>query len=194
LTGHELFLPVALGIGLAAATGFRVFLPLLVMGIGAREGLLPISSGFDWVMTWPALVMLGVASVVEIAAYYIPGLDNLLDTLAAPTAVGAGILASAAVLGPGFDASPMLKWSLAIIAGGGAAAVTQSATTLLRAKSTVFTAGTGNHVIATSEIVGALGLSLLAVILPYVAAAIVCIAGLLVFRAWWKRRMLKSLR
>jgi hypothetical protein len=194
LTGHELFLPVALGIGLAAATGFRVFLPLLVMGIGAREGLLPISSGFDWVMTWPALVMLGVASVVEIAAYYIPGLDNLLDTLAAPTAVGAGILASAAVLGPGFDASPMLKWSLAIIAGGGAAAVTQSATTLLRAKSTVFTAGTGNHVIATSEIVGALGLSLLAVILPYVAAAIVCIAGFLVFRAWWKRRMLKSLR
>jgi Domain of unknown function (DUF4126) len=194
MTGNELFLPVALGISLAAATGFRVFLPLLVMGVGAREGLLPVSSGFDWVTTWPALMMLGVASIVEIAAYYIPGLDNLLDTLAAPTAIGAGILASAAVLGPGFDASPMLKWTLAIIAGGGAAAVTQSATTLLRGKSTVFTAGAGNHMIATGEIVGALGLSVLAVILPYVAAGIVCIVGLLAFRMWWKRRMLKSLR
>ena len=194
MTGHELFLPVALGISLAAATGFRVFLPLLVMGIGAREGLLPMSQGFDWVTTWPALMMLGVASVTEIAAYYVPGLDNLLDSLAAPAAVGAGILASAAALGPGFDASPMLKWALAIVAGGGAAAVTQSATTLLRGKSTVFTGGAGNHVIATGEIVGALGLSLLAVILPYVAAGIVCVTGLLVFRMWWKRKMTKALR
>lgn len=194
MTGHELFLPVALGISLAAATGFRVFLPLLVMGIGVREGLLPVSSGFDWVATWPALVMLAVASVVEIAAYYVPGLDNLLDTLAAPTAVGAGILASAAVLGPGFDASPMLKWTLAIIAGGGAAAVTQSATTLLRGKSTVLTAGTGNHAIATGEIVAALGLSILAVVLPYLAVGVVCVAGLLVFRMWWQRRMTKVLK
>ena len=193
MTGQELFLPVALGMSLAAATGFRVFLPLLVMGIGAREGLLPVSSGFEWVTTWPALLMLVVASVTEIAAYYVPGLDNLLDMIAAPTAVGAGILASAAVLGPGFDTSPMLKWTLAIVAGGGAAAVTQSATTLLRGKSTVFTGGVGNHVVATGEIVGALGLSLLAVILPYVAAGIVCIVGLLAFRVWWKRRMTKSL-
>jgi hypothetical protein len=193
MTGQELFLPVALGISLSAATGFRVFLPLLVMGLGAREGLLPVSSGFEWVASWPALVMLAVASIVEIAAYYIPGLDNLLDGLAAPTAVGAGILASAAVLGPGFDASPMLKWTLAIIAGGGAAAVTQSATTLLRGKSTVFTGGTGNHVIATGEIVSALVLSVLAVVLPYVAAGIVCVIGLLAFRVWWKHRMNKVL-
>jgi hypothetical protein len=193
MTGQELFLPVALGISLAAATGFRVFLPLLVMGLGAREGLLPVSSGFEWVASWPALVMLAVASIVEIAAYYIPGLDNLLDGLAAPTAVGAGILASAAVLGPGFDASPMLKWTLAIIAGGGAAAVTQSATTLLRGKSTVFTGGTGNHVIATGEIVSALVFSVLAVVLPYVAAGIVCVIGLLAFRVWWKHRMNKVL-
>jgi Domain of unknown function (DUF4126) len=193
MTGQEFFLPVALGISLAAATGFRVFLPLLVMGIGAREGLLPVSAGFDWVTTWPALAMLAVASVVEIAAYYIPGLDNLLDALAAPTAVGAGILASAAVLGPGFDASPMLKWTLTIIAGGAAAAVTQSATTLLRGKSTVFTGGAGNHVIATGEIVSALVLSVLAVVLPYVAAGIVCVVGLLAFRMWWKRRINKVL-
>jgi hypothetical protein len=194
MTGHELFLPIALGISLAAAAGFRVFLPLLVMGIGAREGLLPVSSGFDWVTTWPALLMLAVASITEIAAYYVPGFDNLLDLIAAPTAIGAGILASAAVLGPSFDASPMLKWTLAIIAGGGAAAVTQSATTLLRGKSTILTAGIGNHVIATGEIAGALGLSLLAVVLPYLAAGLVCIVGLFSLRVWWKSRMTKSLR
>lgn len=194
MISQELLVPMALGISLAAATGFRVFLPLVVMGLGAREGLLPISSGFDWVTTWPALVMLTVASVVEIAAYYVPVLDNLLDSLAAPTAVGAGIVATAAVLGPGFDASPMLKWALAIIGGGGAAAVTQSATTVLRGKSTLVTAGAGNHIVATGEIVGALGLSLLAVVFPYVAVAIVCFVGLFAFRVWWKRRSHKVLR
>lgn len=194
MISQELLVPMALGISLAAATGFRVFLPLVVMGLGAREGLLPISSGFDWVTTWPALVMLTVASVVEIAAYYVPVLDNLLDSLAAPTAVGAGIVATAAVLGPGFDASPMLKWTLAIIGGGGAAAVTQSATTVLRGKSTLVTAGAGNHIVATGEIVGALGLSLLAVVFPYVAVAIVCFVGLFAFRVWWKRRSHKVLR
>lgn len=189
MTGQDYFVPVALGISLAAATGFRVFLPLLVMGLGAREGLLPISSGFDWVASGPALLMLAVAATAEIAAYYVPVVDNALDSLAAPAAVGAGILATAAVLGPGFDANPMLKWSLAIIAGGGAAAVTQSATTLLRGKSTVLTAGVGNHAIATGELTGALLLSVLAVVLPYVAAGLVCVIGLLAFRVWWKRRM-----
>lgn len=189
MTGQDYFLPIALGISLAAATGFRVFLPLLVMGIGAREGLLPVSSGFDWVSSGPALLMLAVAAIVEIAAYYVPVVDNLLDSLAAPAAVGAGILATAAVLGPGFDANPMLKWSLAIVAGGGAAAVTQSATTLLRGKSTVFTGGVGNHVIATGELGSALVLSVIAVVLPYVAVGLVCIVALLAFRMWWKRRM-----
>jgi hypothetical protein len=165
---------IALGLALAAATGFRVFIPMLVAGLAARGGYLPLADGLDWIATTPALIMLAVAAVTEVAAYYIPVLDNLLDGIAGPVAVGAGIAVSYAVMG---DLPPMLKWSLAIIAGGGAAASAQGATTLLRGASTAATAGLGNSVLATGEFIGAILLSVLAIVLPYLAllAAIVFI-------------------
>jgi hypothetical protein len=184
----DLLLSLALGVGLAAATGFRVFLPLLIMGLAVKMGYMPVSEGFDWVATTPALVMLAVAAVVEVIAYYVPVLDNLLDGIAGPTAVGAGIAVTASVLG---DMPPMWKWTLAIIAGGGAAAATQSATTLLRGTSTVLTAGLGNHALATTEIIAAILLSLLAIVLPYLAALaaliFIIIAWRMVMRARRKR-------
>jgi Domain of unknown function (DUF4126) len=160
---NDLLLSLALGLGLAAAVGFRVFLPLLILGVVARAGVMPISVGFDWVATTPALLMFGVAAFVEIIAYYVPLLDNALDGIAGPLAIAAGIGVTALALG---DAPPMLKWTLAIIAGGGAAAATQGATTVLRGTSTALTAGLGNHALATGEILGAIGLSLLAILLP----------------------------
>jgi hypothetical protein len=114
--------------------------------------------------------MLGVAATVEVLAYYVPGVDNLLDTLATPAAFVAGTILSAAVM---TDVSPMLKWTTAIIAGGGVAGVTQGVTTLLRAKSTAFTAGTGNPVIATAELGGSLLVSLLALAAPIIAVVVV---------------------
>jgi hypothetical protein len=137
----DLALSIALGVGLAAATGFHVFLPMLVVSAAAYTGYLPVGENFAWLGTPSAMMMLGVAAVVEILAYYIPGVDNLLDTLATPAAVVAGTLVSAAVI---TDLPPMLKWTTAIIAGGGVAGLTQGVTALLRAKSTVLTAGVGN--------------------------------------------------
>jgi Domain of unknown function (DUF4126) len=163
-------LPIVLGISLAAATGFRVFLPLMISGIAMRTGYLPQGETLAWIATTPALLMLAVAATAEIAAYYLPGIDNALDAIATPTAAIAGIAVSATIMA---DLPPMLKWTLAIIAGGGAATVTQSATTLARAKSTLFTGGLGNHVIATTEIIAAVILPLIAIIFPYVALAFV---------------------
>ncbi len=174
----ELFLPVSLGVGLAAAAGFRVFLPLLAMGLAVKVGYLPVTDGFNWIATTPALLMLAVAAVVEVIAYYIPVFDNLLDGLATPTAIGAGVAMTYAVMG---DVDPMLKWTLAIIAGGGAAAATQGATTLLRGASTATTAGLGNHAVATGEIFGAVVMSLLAIVFPYVALVV---ALLFIYIAW----------
>lgn len=189
IPGIEFLIPVALGVGLAAATGFRVFAPLLVLGLAARAGYVPVGDGFAWVATTPALVMLAIAALLEVAAYYVPGLDNLLDSIATPAAVIAGISVAAAVM---VDLPPMLKWVLAIIAGGGAAAATQGATTLLRGGSTAMTVGLGNPVIATGEILGAVGLSLLAIAAPLLALAV---AILLCLGAWRLARwLLKSSR
>ena len=170
MSEFELPLSVVLGIGLAAATGFRVFLPMLVVSAAAYFGHLPLSGSFAWLGTGPALTMLSVAALVEILTYYIPGVDNLLDTLATPAALIAGTIVSAAVM---TDVPPMVKWTAAIIAGGGVAGLTQGATAIVRANSTVFTGGIGNFVISTAELVGALLVSLLALAAPLAALAVV---------------------
>ena len=182
-------LSIALGIGLAAAVGFRVFLPMLVMSVAAYSGHLTLSSGFAWLATPPALVMLSVAALLEILAYYIPGVDNLLDTIATPAALIAGTVVSAAVM---TDLPPIVKWTTALIAGGGAAGLTQGLTSLLRAKSTLTTAGLGNHLVATGEIGAALALSLLSLAAPLLAVVLVALLCWLAVRAL--RRLRRSKR
>jgi hypothetical protein len=182
----DLVLSVALGIGLAAAAGFRVFVPLLIVGAIARAGDLPLGESFAWLATDPALLMLAVAALVEVIAYYIPGLDNLLDAIATPGAILAGVIVSAAVM---VDLPPMLKWTLAIIAGGGAAAMTQGTTAALRAHSTMLSAGLGNALLATAELLGAALVSLLAIAAPLAALLVVVIFAALAFRLWRKFRL-----
>ena len=162
-------LPVVLGIALAAATGFRVFLPMLIVSAAAYTGHLSLDNSFAWLGTAPALIMLSVAAVAEILAYYIPVVDNLLDSLATPAAFIAGTVVSAAVM---TDVPPMMKWTAAVIAGGGIAGLTQGVTAILRAHSTAWTGGLGNSAIATAELGGALLISFLALALPAAAIAL----------------------
>jgi len=179
MSNFDLALSVALGIGLAAATGFRLFLPLLVLSGAAYTGHVSLDNSFAWLATPAALIMLGTAAAVEITAFYIPGVDNLLDTLATPGAVAAGTIASAAAMS---DLPPMVKWTTAVIAGGGVAGITQGLTAMLRAKSTVFTGGLGNSAVATAELGGASLISLLALAAPLAALALVVLFLWLAFR------------
>src|SRR5215470_8567091 len=146
MTGPDLVLSIALGVVLAAATGFRVFLPMLIMSGAAYTGHLSLDNSFAWLATPFALTMLGVAALVEVLAYYVPGVDILLDAVATPAAFVAGTIVSAAVM---TDLPPMAKWIAAVIAGGGIAGLTQGVTAMFRAKSTVLTGGIGNVVLAS---------------------------------------------
>lgn len=177
----ETLTAIALGIGLSAAVGFRIFVPFTVMSVAALTGHLNLTSGFEWIGTWPALVLFATATVLEIGAYYIPWLDNALDTIATPAAVIAGAVATASVVG---DISPMLRWVLAIIAGGGVAGVVQTTTSFLRMGSSVTTGGVGNPVINTAEVAGSASLSVLTVVLPLLAMATV-----IAFFVWMWRRL-----
>ena len=185
MSSFDLALSVVLGVVLAAATGFRVFLPMLVASAAAYTGHLPLDENFAWLGTPLALTMLGVAALVEIVAYYVPGIDNLLDALAAPAALVAGTVVSAAVI---TDVPPMGKWTAAIVAGGGAAGLTHGLTAMLRAKSTAFTGGIGNPVVASTEFVGALLVPLLALVAPLVALV------LMILLLWVTIRLLRRLR
>jgi hypothetical protein len=168
----ETALSILVGVGLSAACGFRVFVPLLVVNLAARAGHLRLALGFDWMSSDAALIAFSVATVLEIAGYYIPWMDHLLDTLATPAAVVAGTIVTASLV---TDVSPFLRWTLAAIAGGGAAGAVQVSTVVTRAASTATTGGLANPLVATVELGGSVITSLLAVMVP--VAAVLLVAG-----------------
>jgi hypothetical protein len=173
----DTLLSLGVGLGLSAACGFRVFVPLLAASVAAQAGYLTPAPGFEWIGTSQALYAFATATLVEVLAYSIPLLDNLLDAIATPAAVIAGMLASAAVFA---DLPPFLKWSLAIIAGGAAAGMVQGATSLLRLKSTALSGGLANPVVSTLEFVGSLVMAVVALTVPVVAlllAVAVCVGA-----------------
>lgn len=183
----DLALSICLGIGLAAACGFRVFVPLLGMSAAALAGQLELADGFAWAGTWPALACFATATVLEIGAYYIPWLDNLLDSMATPAAVVAGTIVTASVV---TDMSPLMKWSLALIAGGGTAGLIQSATVALRGTSSLATVGAGNWVVATGELIASVATTILSILLPVLGLVLVVLLAIILFTVWQRRRPL----
>lgn len=181
----EILLGICVGIGLSAACGFRIFVPLLVVSIASRVEYFKPSDGFAWLGSDTALITFAVATVLEVLAYYMPWLDNLLDAMATPVAVIAGIIVMASSLG---NLSPYLKWTLSIIAGGGAAGSIQFFTTSARALSTSLTAGIANPVLSTVESLTSLILSILTIILPLVAIFLVGMIFLIVISILKRKR------
>ena len=171
----ETLLGIAVGIGLSAACGFRVFVPLLIMNLATLTGHLHLAPGFEWIGSYYATIAFGTATIVEVLAYTIPWLDHILDLISSPAAIIAGMVVTASVV---MDVSPFLKWTLAIIAGGSAAAIVQGVTVTLRTKSSALTAGAGNILVSSAELAGSMITALLAIIAPIlclILIALICI-------------------
>ena len=166
----EIILSLSLGLGLAAACGFRVFIPPLMMGVASRVDLYELEGSFIWVGEDWAIAVFAVATLLEIGGYYIPWIDNLLDTIATPAAVIGGIFVTSASLEG--DVDPSIQWILAAVAGGSTAGVIQLGTVATRAVSTGTTGGLANPIISTLEAVASLICILLsfflAIIIPFV--------------------------
>ncbi len=172
------FLSGFIGIGLAAATGFRVFLPVFAVSLASYMGWINLPENFKWLAGLPTLITAGIAMAAEILSYYIPVVDHFLDSIKIPLATVAGSVLFASQFG-GLDTFP--QWSLALIAGGGTAAAISTGLAGTRVASTTTTAGLGNPVVATGETVGAGIMSILAFALPILAAAIAIVLVILAF-------------
>lgn len=179
---------LGLGLGLAAACGFRVFVPLLVVSVGAHFGYVPLAAGWQWMGSTPAMLAFACATAFEILGYYIPWVDHVLDTVAAPAAVAAGVVTSASVLA---DLPPLLRWTAVIIGGGGLAALVQGSTSAVRAASTLTTGGLGNPVVATAELAGSSVASVVSVLFPLLAlfgVALTVVLAIVVIRRVGRRK------
>jgi hypothetical protein len=162
----ETIFAVLTGIGLSAACGFRVFVPLLALNLASRFGYVNLASGFEWIGGNYAAIAFSLAAALEIIAYYVPWLDNIMDAIASPVCIIAGTIATASVI---TEMPPSLKWIVSIIAGGGIAGVLQGGTVALRTKSSLFTGGAGNVAVATLELAGSVITSILSILLPAIA-------------------------
>ncbi len=181
----DILLGICVGIGLSAACGFRIFVPLLIVSIATKSGYFTPSANFSWLGSNIALITFSIATVLEILAYYIPWLDNFLDSIATPIAIVAGVVVMASSLG---ELNPYLKWTLAIIAGGGVAGSIQFLTAGTRAASTTLTGGIGNPIISTLEAIASLILSVLTILIPLVAILLVIIIFFIVIVIYAKRK------
>ena len=175
----EPLLSIALGMGLAAACGFRIFVPALVVSLASRAGWVDLGESFQWLGSDVALWCLGAATALEIGAYYLPVVDNLLDSVATPAAVLAGAVLSFAVME---ELDPFLRWSLAIVAGGSLAAAVQLPTVALRGVSTASSGGLANPVVSTSEAAAATTVSAASVAAPFLVPVIVLAVVWFVYR------------
>jgi hypothetical protein len=179
----DIVLSIALGLGLAAATGLRVFLPLFLASVLAHfdVGDIDLRANMAWLGDLPVVIALGVATVLEVMAYYVPVLDHFLDTIAVPLSTVAGTLVAVSTF---VELPPTLAWGLALIAGGGLAGLISAGTAATRVVSTTTTGTLGNPIVSTMETAGSLLLSILAWFVPLLAFGLVLAV---VWVAIWRR-------
>lgn len=163
-------LSVLLELGLSSAVGFRIFVPALVTSVASHLGYINLAEGMQWMASYPAMVNFGVATLLEIFGYYIPFVDNILDTVAAPAAVICGTLLMGSTI---LEMDPLIKWPISVIAGGGLATTILGGTSLIRAKSSGFTAGLGNAIISTIEGIVSGIISITSIVLPVLSVVII---------------------
>lgn len=179
LTAPYLWWSMLLGVTLSSAVGFRIFIPPLVLSVGSLFFGVSLPEGLSWLSSYPAMAILATATVAEVAAFYVPHVDNLLNTLASPAAVVAGTILTSGFLSGHLD--PTLQWSLALIAGGGAAGAVQGLTATSRGVSTATTLGFANPVVTTLENIAATALSTIPFWVPMVVVVVggLCLVFLL---------------
>jgi hypothetical protein len=190
---HEIIIGLLLGIGLSACCGFRVFIPLLIASIASKIGWISLAENFDWMTSWSAISGFGFASLVEVLGYYIPFVDNALDTIAGPVAIVAGTLVSASTM---VHLDPTMQWILGIMVGGGTAGIIHAGTSLLRLGSSSATAGFGNAIVATGEagasIFGSIGVILMPILIGIAALLLVVFVAYLLLKRVFRTKKSSS--
>lgn len=183
-------LPLFLGLGLAAACGFRAFLPLLLLSAAVHFDLagLSVNQSFAWIGSTNALIALSIAAAVELLADVIPYVDNLVSLIGNVTGPVAGAVAAGSVF---TSADPSTAAIAGIIVGAPTALAFSATQTGVRAVSTATTGGIANPFISVIESTLTFFMALLAILLPILIP--IALAALL-YVAWRLMRRLRRRR
>lgn len=183
---------LAMAIGLAACAGLRAWLPLFLAGALARLGVIDVGESFRFVASDRALILFGVATLIEIAADKIPAIDHTLDALSTVLRPAAGSLLAAAVISHVTD--PLTASVLGIAVGAPSALVPHAAKATVRAVSTALTGGLGSPFVSLLEDIAALVLFAFTVVVPLLVALTLVVGGALIARRLLRRTPPSALR
>jgi hypothetical protein len=180
-------LPALLGLGLAASTGLKTFVPLLVMAVAARFHLFGLELGgtFAWLGSTAAVAALAVATAVELAADKVPFVDHALSLFGTLARPAAGALVAAAAFS---NLDPTAAAVAGLIVGAPAALAVHSAQATTRLASTAATGGLANPAVSVAEDVAAFGGAILALAAPLLVPLVLLVAGLIAWRVVAARR------
>ena len=184
----DTFLGILTGLGLSIACGFRVFIPPLVVSIAAQTGYLELAEGFTWLGEWPTLIALSIATVFDIIGHEFPAIDDMLNVVEAPLVPIAGTILSVSML---TDMAPLLKWSLAAIAGGGSAEALHISRTFLKSILNAVTAGLSTPLVSIAEDAAAIAIPILVILAPvFTLFLFLVVVGVTAFaiKKWMVRR------
>lgn len=181
----ETIISIFLGVGLAASTGFRVFLPLFALSLASYFGVWDLNDNWQWIGSLAAVLTLGIATLAEIFAYFIPWVDNALDSLAIPLAAIAGTAVMVSTIA---NLDPVVTWSLAIIAGGGTATAIKGANAAGRLTSTATTGGVANPIVSTVETGTAVTVSAASIFAPVIGVILVICILIFIFSIYRRLR------
>ena len=187
-TTRQVFLIIScviMGVGLSACCGFKVFVPPLILCILAKAGLVGLSGSFAWLGTWTAIAVLSIATVTETVAYFWPVVNNALDVVKTPAAAIVGTMVASAAMST--EISPVVRWTMSVLAGGGTAAAISAGEAAIRAQLTAATAGVGCIIQNILETAVSTIISFLAVLVPVILGLVLLIAALAVL-AWFLTR------
>jgi len=177
---------LAMGIGLAACAGLRAWLPLLLAGLLARAGILELGPSFRFIASTQALILFGVATLVEIIADKVPAVDHTLDVLSTVLRPAAGSLLVASVMWRIQD--PLTALALGVAVGAPTSLVPHAAKSALRAASTAFTGGLANPVLSLVEDLAAVLIFVFTVVVPVAVAVTILVITVLILRRLARRR------
>jgi hypothetical protein len=185
-TTGEIVRAVALAIALAACTGLRAWLPLLLAGILSRMEILTLGESWRFLGSNTALLLFGIATVIEIAGDKIPAVDHTLDAISTVLRPAAGSVLAASVLG--FVNDPLAALALGAAVGAPSALVPHALKSGLRAASSTFTLGLANPVVSLFEDGLTLVLFALAILVPLLLVFVLLLLMALVARRVMRRQ------
>lgn len=170
--------------GLSVSAGLNAYIPLLVVALMSKLGVLDLGSPWELLSNWWIIGVLLVLSVIEFFVDKVPAINHINDgiqTFVRPIA-GAIVFASSANVIT--DINPIFSLVAGLLVAGGVHTLKAGA---LRPAVTATTAGTGNIFVSIFEDVVATVLSIMAVLIPVVLGILMVLLASMVIWLLWRR-------